>query len=491
MRIRQYYSKWIRLIPHFLLLGWTAVSAQEGIQIKDNTVVFDFPKTVEFQFTAESQAEIETAVLKYGTNARSCQSGGSRQPVQIDAAKEVEAEWEWELQRSGSLPPGTFIWWQWEITDVDGNKHLTDRLEAEYIDDRHQWRTLSQDGVTVHWFSGNQRFGEFTLSNTLETIQRLSEKMGSPAPEKIDLWVYPTSADLRGALAITSEWAGAVAFPDYATMVISLEPGQNVWAEEVIAHELTHLVVGLTTFNCRGGYLPTWLSEGLAVFGEPEPDVDSIEDVKAALEEGRLPTLRSLADGFSAYGGGARQAYAQSGEVVRYLIEEYGTEYMGDLMVTVAEGMTIDRALEQVYGFDTDELDARWRQSQGFPATPTRQVDAEMANATPTLIPTIALGIPAFATATSTSTATSLPVTDTPRATSPPTETATVTKTAVPSATPPEEVALVTSPESVQKTTPEPEVKEGDNPSWIWWGGGLIIIVGISGYVISRKRKGA
>ncbi|MEZ4643862.1 MAG: hypothetical protein R3E31_14210 [Chloroflexota bacterium] len=33
----------------------------------------------------------------------------------FDADTAVSLDWEWELKRSGALPPGVQVWWQWEL----------------------------------------------------------------------------------------------------------------------------------------------------------------------------------------------------------------------------------------------------------------------------------------------------------------------------------------------------------------------------------------
>jgi len=324
---KQQWQKSVIFISLVLaLLLWVSsqsAAAQNGILVIEDSVLLDFPDTIEFYLSAGSEAgsgaAIENITLTYGSNARSCQSSGSRQNMQFDAAEEVDVDWEWELKRSGAVPPGARIWWEWKLTDSEGNSHTTERQEMVISDDRHDWRSSSRDGVTVNWFRGSSAFGEETLTLALESLDRLSEQIGVDPSEEIQFWLYPTAEEVREAIVISSEWAGAVAFTDYNIMIVSLAPGEEQWAADVIPHELTHVVVGMASFNCQGGYLPVWLNEGLSVYGEGTADPSALSGLENALQEERLPSLVSLADGFSAYGGSARQAYDQSGEAVRYV----------------------------------------------------------------------------------------------------------------------------------------------------------------------------
>jgi hypothetical protein len=90
------------------------------------------------------------------------------------------------------------------------------------------------------------------------------------------------------------------------------------------------------------------------------------DKLRVELEAGRLPPLRNLAGGFSAHADQTNISYAQSGEVVRFLIHEYGPEQMSALLSAIQSGLRINPALQEVYGFDTDGLDNTWRASLGF-----------------------------------------------------------------------------------------------------------------------------
>ena len=243
----------------------------------------------------------------------------------------------------------------------------------------------------------------------------------------------------------------------------------------------------MLTFNCRGIRLPTWLSEGLARYAEGEADLDAVAQVDLALQNGRLPTLRSLANGFSAFSDSASLAYTQSGQVVQYLIDTHGTEQLHMLLQTMQSGQPIDAALMSVYEMDTNSLDAAWRTAVGYEPTPTSEADAAALQATPTQVATLALA--------------GVPVLNTP--TVPPTETPLPTETALPSATPPPlptEMDTAVPPEIAQASTPAAPVSEADTETvpeapisiWPWWGGGMaVFLVVLLLFFRQRQKRGA
>ncbi|MFK7803129.1 MAG: peptidase MA family metallohydrolase [Anaerolineae bacterium] len=474
-----------------IFISTEPLSAQSTITTANEAVLIDFPDAITFEMDASGDASIEKATLIYGTNGRSCQNAGSKQPIEFDPGQNVSLEWEWELKRSGSLPPGAEIWWEWEIEDAEGNALTTERQKRLVEDERYLWRVVEDDGVFVNWVEGDQAFGESLLQIAGDSLDLISTDMGVPRPESVDLWVYPSSKDVQDALVYSAEWAGGVAFPDYGVTILGIAPDQEEWKSQVIPHELTHLVVGELMFNCYGVGLPTWLNEGLARYAESNIDERDLNQFQVALEAGELPPLKTLANGFSAYGGGASISYTQSYIIVKYLIDVYGPETMLSLLDTVKSGQRIDIALEDVYGFDTAGLDAEWRGTAGYAATPTLEADALAADATPTAVPTLSLVNPL----SSPPTFTPIPPTVAPAtAASEPTATAIPTDTPEPASTEvaPAEVAQVElENESEQALEVEPEETTPVEPSsnnmiWIVIGA---LFIGLFGSLIIYLRS--
>ncbi len=483
--MKTYRSLFLFVVTVFILGATQTAIAQNPPEISRNEVRVEYPFLIRFEMFATHQRQIESVTLVYGLNGRSCQQGSARQEVDVFASSSVFAIWEWDLSRSGALPPGVTVWWQWEMVDSQGNLFTTERQEMLVEDENHDWQSARSGDVTVHWYVGNNSFGQALLREATTSLDRLENELGLPAVEPVALWFYPAASDVRQVIFDVPEWTGGVAFPEYNVTVLGVAPGELDWASQIVPHELTHLVEGMLTFNCRGLRLPTWLSEGLARYAEGEADEAEVAQVELALQNGRLPTLRSLANGFSAYTDSASLAYTQSGQVVQYLVDTFGAAQMNTLLQTIQSGQTIDVALMSVYGLDTNSLDAAWRTAVGYDPTPTSEADAIALQATPTQVATIALG--------------GVPMLDTP--TDVPTETALPTETPLPSATPtrlPTDTAVST--EVAQASTPaaptsEPDatvVPEDTLPPWVWWaGGGVVLLAGLILFFRVRRRGGA
>ena len=397
------------------------VSAQTYIDIKRNYADAEFPASITFYLdAASSQEDIQQVTLLYGTDGRSCNNSFGRQKLDFTPGKSVRLDWEWDLLKSGNLPPGVEVWWQWEIVYGSVSPLLTERKTLTIEDSAFTWQTLSNAQVAVYWVEGSQQFGQNLLYIANRSLEKLSGEAGIAPQEQVRLSIYPTFEDLHMAILASPEWTGGVAFPEYGSILIAIPVDSGSWASEVIPHELAHLVTGELTFNCLGIHTPTWLEEGLAVYSEGSPDPSTVRQMNEKAKAGNLPSLRSLAGSFPANPELAELAYAQSGEVVRFMIQAYGPEKMAALLAELKSGSVIDVSLEKVYSLDTDGIDLAWLVSIGA------AVESQTVKASPTLpateIPTLALWTQAFIRPTETTLATQ-PAKHTPVPSSTPTPT--------------------------------------------------------------------
>lgn len=411
-----------------ILPGTTASAQNAPVDITQNQIQVSFPETLTFQVKAEAPSSITSIKLLYGSGARSCQNGQASLEPDFTPGQTIAAEWTWELKRSGALPIGAQVWWQWQFTLADGSSYTSPRQQITIADDRHTWNTLSQDGVTVYWYVGPASFGQYLLQVAMDSLSRLELDMGVVSSDEITIIAYPTAEEVREALIVTSEWAGGVALPEYNATIVGIAPDELNWASEVIPHELAHLVTSTRIFNCKGGRLNTWLNEGLAVYAEGPLNSLARQSVLASLAQGSLPPLSSLANGFSAYGDEARLSYDQSAVMIEYLLTTYSPEQMDVFLSNIQAGLPVNTALTNAFGLDTAGLDAAWRTSLGYETI----VDSSTPESRPTRtpVPTLALWTPAVgvsATHTTTPAGTVIAIVSSP--TSPPAPTSALTPT--------------------------------------------------------------
>ncbi len=396
-------------------------SPQRAIEIQINQAQVQFPDEITFTLQIDTPSLIDTIELEYGVEKVSCGQASGRVTPEITESlqrRRVHAAWTWELYRSGSLPPGARVWWRWHIATADGASQSTPRAWITVADEDRAWQTLTEGQITVHWYEGDLAFGQHMLQTAVEAQAHLTADPGANLAKPVHLYFYANSDDLKAVLIAPQRWTGGIAFTDFYTVLIAASAQDQDYGQRTVAHELMHLVVHQLSFNCWSP-MPRWLDEGLASWAEGNLDPVQQEALDQAIAENKLLPLRGISGSFSAHSDRAYLSYAQSYSVVVFLIDEYGRDKVLELLAVFGDGATYDGALEQVYGFDTDGLEALWRASIGLQPRPTSAAPDD--DSTP--VPTLSLwgGEPTLPPATPTSTAAATPTpSPQPSATSPP-----------------------------------------------------------------------
>lgn len=369
-----------------LLLIPSVVTADNAITVLDTSVEIAFPIALVFNLEAESSADIVDARLHYQVDKINYAQVASEGWPDFVPATRVETAWIWDMRKS-SLPPGAAITYWWTIKDAAGNNQESPPAVVCFDDSRYEWRSLTAGGfpekspifqgkgsdLTLFWYESDDSFAEELMDACQEGLTRLTQDIGTYPEKPIKIYVYASASDLQGAMIFPREWTGGAAFTEFGIIAIGISPGQLDWGKRALVHELTHLVVHQATFSPYGE-LPTWLDEGLAMYNEGELGPSFQSTLQQAASEDKLISVRSLCSPFSAEPGKAYLSYAESYSLVEYLLDNYGQVKMLNLLTLLKQGNTYDEALTQVYGFDIDGLDARWREALVGPIAQAQRI---------------------------------------------------------------------------------------------------------------------
>lgn len=349
----------------------TASGADSGLRILESRHTARFGEKMSFRLVAEHDQAIVGVTLYYRYR-------GSEQPVTnrvvpaFTPGRHVEAGFEKTLER-GEIPPGTAIEYYWRLELADGTRLDTETQTFAYEDDRFAWRTLEDGHVVLLYYgpSAQDSLAQDLLQRSQKTLARLQSEVGVELGQPVRIYLYRSRQDMAGALSPRSQGFDervvtlGVAAADDTLLLLASHPDVG----ETLAHELSHLVVGLATQNPYAP-LPRWLDEGLAMFAQGELPAHNARALKEAIRRDALLSVRSL----SGYTGDASQVDLYYGEVhslVQFLTDTYDRDKMAELLQVFKQGAYQEDALRQVYGLDLDGLDARWRQSLGLQPRPS------------------------------------------------------------------------------------------------------------------------
>ena len=342
------------------ILSPSLVQAQGELTILDSSVQLEFPTKLNFSLSTQSDVNITDIRLHYIVDQLSHAQVTSEVYVEFVPATTVDTSWTWDMRKTGGLPPGTRLEYWWTVADAREDKTETLPVQVQFDDTRYTWRSLTEGEVSIYWYKGDESFARELMATAQEALVRLAEDTGAYLEKPVEAYIYANAQDLQGSMIYPQEWTGGAAFTRHGIIAIGIAPNNLAWGKKAMTHELTHLVIHQMTFNPYND-LPNWLDEGLAMYNEGLLGPGFATPLSKAVAEERLISVRSLSSPFSAYSEQSILAYAQSWSLVEFLISNYGSNRMLELLNTFRQGSSYDGALEKVYGFDMDGLDALWR----------------------------------------------------------------------------------------------------------------------------------
>ena len=187
--------------------------------------------------------------------------------------------WRAVVHQAGHVVPNTTYEYRFRVVTADGES-LGPAASHRVDDTRLEWQQISGDGVTVWWDRGDRAFAERALDIAERGLASAADLLGVEDLEPVDFFIYSDTAEFREALGpATRENVGGEAHPYIHTLFGLIEPRQvgSDWVEELVVHELAHIVFDEAVANPYG-YPPRWLNEGLAVYlatgydgGRPRP----------------------------------------------------------------------------------------------------------------------------------------------------------------------------------------------------------------------------
>ena len=157
-------------------------------------------------------------------------------------------------------------------------------------------------------------------------------------------------------------YATGVAYPARGLILLSLtapESGVRPDMRSLLLHELAHVALHR---RVRGASVPRWFTEGLAVQLAGEQNLERIRTLWGASSGDNLLPLSALSNSFPSRASEVNLAYAQSADLVGYLMRRPdGRANLSAAFDEMARGTSFDDAIEHAYGMSLGALDAHWR----------------------------------------------------------------------------------------------------------------------------------
>ena len=349
------------IVMAVLLLGLPQQArAQSGIEVTDAGMSVEFGQHITFQARIQAPVPIVSATIVFNDNF---DEFPRRFPVEI--GEDGVIAYRYDVVQNVLRPFTTITYW-FDVTLSNGQTFRSPNFSEQYIDNRFVWQQRTNEGLRVHWYEGDDAFGDALLDVARRSLNGINVLIPAPAEAPVDVYVYASAADLQNVLFLGGEeWQAGHANPGLGVAMVTITPGpeQSIEMETLIPHELAHVMLYRSVGN---GYsaLPVWLSEGIASLVELYPNPDYDQALRTASQNGSLVSIANLCDTFPPDASGAYLAYAESKSFVGFLRASYGAPALVQLASAYADGMSCEQGVVRTLGASLVDLDARWRESE-------------------------------------------------------------------------------------------------------------------------------
>ena len=259
---------------------------------------------------------------------------------------------------------------------------------AEFNHPELHWRVIETPHFLIHYHQDEEAFAQESARVAEEVYPSITSDLGYFPIQKIPIIIENVSDVTGGYTSLLP-----------AKIVIQAQSnpartsGTLSWPREVIAHELTHLVMiaalGESILPLRrimaNLVLPMWFIEGLAQFEAEEWHSLKEMQVSEASRKGTVLSEAALGAFYFFDGSGRTAGYYQSDSFVRYIFRTYGRDKVAQILshlrrqpifqlvgeVGLASGkgflypipafLSFNQALVDVMDKDSSTLYAEWR----------------------------------------------------------------------------------------------------------------------------------
>jgi hypothetical protein len=199
--------------------------------------------------------------------------------------------------------------------------------------------------------------------------ERLRELFGYPVLNRVFVHVGRTPGEMAALAPPDSpfpKYAEGVAYPRLGLILLTIDPkypNTEHDLSEVFRHELAHLALHEAL---EGRHVPLWLNEGFAIHLSGESQIARMQTLWTATLSETLMPLSQIDRHFPDDIVQTPIAYAESADVVRYLLRTRYSQRFVAMLRRVRSGQPFASAMTDAYGFEVygvgeNSLEDEWR----------------------------------------------------------------------------------------------------------------------------------
>lgn len=193
----------------------------------------------------------------------------------------------------------------------------------------------------------------------------LADRLGQDVLGDVEVRVARSPEDMESLAPIghpPPAYAVGVAYSSLHLVLVSLTAPKTAEADDLgqtFRHELAHVAI----FDAFGGqHVPLWFNEGLAIQVSGEHAWERRSTLWHATLSDEILPLEDLDKSFPDTDYQVSIAYAQSADLVQFLLRDEDRTRFQSLVARTRGGEAFDRSLTDAYGTDLHRLEYEWHE---------------------------------------------------------------------------------------------------------------------------------
>ncbi|MFN2105995.1 MAG: hypothetical protein ACK2UJ_14040, partial [Candidatus Promineifilaceae bacterium] len=250
----------LSLFTLVLFAGVSAAAAQEAAPAAESSVDYSFGQELRFNLRVDDASGVQRLTLYFRPELS---SNVYEVEVPFPAGDTISVTQPVDVSKL-DIRPYSDVDYFWEIDTAQGIETLPESTFT-YEDDRFPWQAMIRNGTTAHWSGFSPQFGQSVLDTTEQALSSLLKLIPLEEVDPIDIYVYPSTADIRSALQLAGLDDSEFDQRELGVMLIaSVNEGTALSdLEYVVPYELAHLLLHRVAGE-RIDAIPWWLREGIA-----------------------------------------------------------------------------------------------------------------------------------------------------------------------------------------------------------------------------------
>jgi Peptidase MA superfamily len=339
-------------------------AAQEDVNVVEETADYAFGQELRFSLLAQSIAPVEKVTLSIRPELSNSvyvidvpfEKGEILSVSQTVSAKDLE------------LRPFGEVSYTWTLQTAAGDQEIAGRTFV-YEDDRFDWKATTRGPISAHWIGGEPIFGQSILDMAEGALTRIRENIPLGDSGHIDIYIYPSSADILSGLRLAGEDMTETDLRDLGVILVTSVNEQTAGADlqQSIPYEMAHMLLVRLSGRLPAA-IPWWFREGIALNAQPDGNPRHEQLLADALQTGQTIPLWRLCEEPVTGGDRAELARAQSASVVSFLYSDRPSNAAADLLAAYLQGSSCEAAVQEVLGWSVDDLENAWLDSLSPPS---------------------------------------------------------------------------------------------------------------------------